>query len=59
MTEAKKLTKLVLKFFQGRAGFDEWWSSISTTDRKDIESDLEETLANTVPESPGKPLPSK
>lgn len=56
MTEARKLTKLVIKFFQDRGGFDEWWDSLEPSIRKEIEADLEEALANTIPENP---LPRK
>jgi hypothetical protein len=52
MTEARKLTDLVFKFFSGRAGFDEWWDQLPKQIQKEIKSDLEEVLANTIPESP-------
>lgn len=54
MTEAKRLTKLVLKFFSARAGFDEWWDTIAPATRKQIVAELEEEFANTVPASPEK-----
>jgi hypothetical protein len=49
MTEARRLTKLVIKFFDGLAGFDEWWELLSPQERKQVEAALEELLANTVP----------
>lgn len=55
MTEARKLTKLVIKFFTDRAGFDEWWEGMTPALRKQVEAELEETFANTVP--PGPPNP--
>jgi len=49
MTEARKLTNLVIKFFEDRAGFDHWWDSLEPGIKKQIRADLEEELANTVP----------
>jgi len=55
VTEARKLTKLVIKFFSARSGFDEWWDSLAPHIRKEVEAALEEELGNTVPPGPAKP----
>jgi len=52
MTEAKRLTKLVLKVLEGHAGFDEWWDSIDGENQRAIRAAIEEALANTIPENP-------
>jgi hypothetical protein len=56
MTEAKRLSQLVIKFLANRKGFDDWWDTIDKPTRAELEADLEELLANTIPEHP---LPTK
>lgn len=52
MTEARKLTNLVLRVLDDHAGFDEWWDNLLPEVKSQIRAALEEALANTVPPGP-------
>jgi len=55
MTEAKKLTKLVIKWLEGNPEFfDVWWGHLDKHARIKLATGLEELFANTVPPGPDK-----
>lgn len=56
MTEARKLTKLVIKWLEGnKEFFDVWWGHLDKQSRIKLAAELEETLGNTVAPGPPKP----